>query len=212
MANVRDERGADQSGDLRVSGGDKVIGDVPPQHVDGGTTMIPANQPQQQPGDDLKNPLGESTIRVRVRPGVEFYHQGDLVREGDEFAMPISMARAASAYIDDISSGEPKSVPHENQRIGGMPTRADVAGRPRHERISALEDEKKRLEVRLEEVSKQLDHEKAAMEQEITARNARVNAPAQPATGVQPTQANTNADRPADAAQNVAVPPGPARG
>lgn len=130
------------------------------------TSLQPANVRSVQPGDDVANPLQEEKIRCRVRDGVEFYAQfadGNLVKGGEEYDVPISMARAASMFLDDISSGEPKSVPHEQQRIGRDVERAQLAGRPRHERIGALEDEMKRLDERKAQVQTQLDHEKSEL-------------------------------------------------
>jgi hypothetical protein len=194
-------------------GGQPMVGGIPaqpaPSGASVGTVMQPANVASVQPGDDIRNPLGEPTIRVRIRPGVEFYPQfagGEKVRENEEYDVPISMARAASVYLDEIADdGTLRAVPHEQQRIGGMPPRANTAGRPAHERVGELEAELKRLDERRADVQKQLDFENA----KIAAAHPAV----QPATtaDVQPTTANTNAQRPGDGGATFATAPGPGR-
>ena len=144
-----------------------------PAHVGEGTGQVatsrvqPATATGEAPAGDPKNPLGEETIKVRVRPGIEFFHMGDLVREGDEFDMPISQARAASAYIDEVAAdGVLRSVPSDLQKTATQIKRASLVGMARHERIGTLEDEKKQLEARLEQVNKQLAHENELLTKE----------------------------------------------
>lgn len=130
-----------------------------------------------------KNPLNEETIRVRVNNGVEFFFQGDLVKEGDEFDMPISMARAAAQYISQIGKdGKLQAVPGENQAVGNIP-RANLAGMARHERIGALEAELTALDARKADVQKRLEHEKTQADAEKKA--AALNKPPALAPGVQ---------------------------
>lgn len=142
-------------------------GDAPNRRTpQGGTILQPANVASNRPGDDVSNPLQEEKIRVRVRDGCEFFAQfanGDLVKPGEEYDVPISMARAASMFLDDISSGQPKSIPHQQQRLDADVPRAELAGRPRHERIGELEAEIKRLDERKVQAQKQLDHEKSQL-------------------------------------------------
>lgn len=162
---VTDEAGVEQPGDLRA---EHVGGDSPA----GTTTVI-----QEVPAGVDKNPLGEPEITVKVREGFEFYHMGTLVRAGDRFPMAISQARAASMFVDEVQGdGQLRAVPHEQQQTGSVP-RASLAGMARHERIGALEDEEKRLEVRLEEVRAQKRHEAEA------AQAAQAVPGAQPAPG-----------------------------
>lgn len=205
------------------AGGVAMVGGIPAQPAPAGartgTVMQPANQPMRQPGEDVSNPLGEKTIRVRVRPGAEFYAQfanGELVREGEEYDAPISMARAASIYLEEITpEGTTRAIPHEQQQIGGMPERAQLAGRPAHERVTALEEEKARLEERLKSVDEQLSFERKKAESdqaEATKRSIAVNAPAQPASDVvQADIRNTNVNRPEDSGTTFAQAPGPGR-
>jgi hypothetical protein len=151
---------------------------------DGGTLNIPANVRATAPGENVSNPLNEETIRCRVREGAEFFAQfnnGNIVRAGEEYDVPISQARAASMYLDDISSGQPKAIPHERQVLNTDIPRAELAGRPRHERIGALEDEIKRLDERRGQVQKQLDHEKAQLAQSQQTQQQQPPQQAQPA-------------------------------
>lgn len=109
--------------------------------------------------EDISNPLGEPTIRVKVRPGVEFFNQGVLRANEEEFDMPVSMARHASMYVRAVQpDGSTGSVPPAAVDV----TKANIAGRPRHERIGELQSEIDRLEARKAEVQAQLDHESAA--------------------------------------------------
>ncbi len=170
-------------------------------HGEGGSPVIPQNQPMNQPGaDNVKNPLGEETIRVRVKPGMSFSFQGDPVREGDEFDMPISMARNAAMYIDKIESdGTVRSVPTALQI--GVP-RANLAGLARHERVSELDRELKQLDERRAQVTKQLEHEHAEIEK--TKRSEPV---ATVGTGVPATDAQAFPPGTPGGHGNTAVPP-----
>lgn len=146
MVNVTDETGAARPEDVR--------------HVDthaGDRTLVTRDV-------NPKNPLNEPEINVRVRPGVEFFHQGDLVKSGDEFPMAYSIARAASMYVDQVMpDGSIRQVPHEQQQIENVP-RANMAGMARHERIDVLEQEEKALTARLDTVRGQLAHERRAQD------------------------------------------------
>jgi hypothetical protein len=171
------------------------------------TVVLGAETPEQ----DVSNPLGEQTIRVKVREGVEFRNQGVLRKSGDEFDMPISMARAASLYVDQVTEKGLRSVPHEQQQINVSGQTTNFAGMARHERIGALEGEEKDLNARLEQVRSQLEHERRALEASKAAPAkdpgaapaGTVNAPSKPAD-VPQTQANTNPVRPADTAMGAA--------
>jgi hypothetical protein len=157
MPRVTDQHGAEQPDDLHVERGDRILGADERPQPRAGTSMLPADVPSN-PDEDVKNPLSEEVIKVRVKPGVEFFFQGDPVKEGDEFDMPVSMARNAAMYVDHVTADGLRAIPHASQRIGEIP-RANLAGRPRHERIGALEDELKQLDERRMRVASQLDHE-----------------------------------------------------
>lgn len=121
-------------------------------------------RPVDQSGAIDKNPLKEQTIRVRVRPGIEFYHMGDLVKDGDEIDMAISQARAAAHLVMQVADdGELKSVPPQAPQAGSVP-RANLSGLARHERIEALQKEEAELSKRLDAVRAQREHEDNAVE------------------------------------------------
>jgi hypothetical protein len=150
------------------------VREVSTEHVDlgtgavrqGGTVTQPANQTRRQEVDP-KNPLSEPTIRVRVRPGVEFFHQGELVREGDEFDMAESIAVNAALYVDEIApDGSLRAVQKKDVWQPKPLARAELAGRPAHERIGALETELKALDERRKEVEARLQWEKDLVEKQ----------------------------------------------
>jgi hypothetical protein len=129
---------------------------------------------QVHPGDvDPKNPLGEPMVKVRVRPGVETFWDGEKVRGGDEFETTISKARAGSMFVDEIQAdGSVRPIQHEQQRPAAGVPMAQLAGFARHERIGALEEEEKALRARLEALSKQLEHEREGEKQDQARRDA----------------------------------------
>lgn len=95
-----------------------------------------------------KNPNNEETIRVRVKPGQDFFFEGDLVKEGDEFDMPLSIARRSGQAVEYL---EPLPVATVIRGIPNLELMAD------HEQVEALEAELKRLEEGADSVRRRLE-------------------------------------------------------
>lgn len=110
-------------------------------------------------------PVAEETAvepTIRVRAHTEFWNDGVLRRVGDEFDMPVSRAQIAGLYIKGIVNGEEMSSAEAVRRTVPQTSvrRADLAGRPRHERIEELTNEEAALSQRLDQVRAQLAKER----------------------------------------------------
>lgn len=113
------------------------------------------------------------TLRVRVRRGAPSFFTGtppnrQRVSEGMEIPdMPVQQARAAAQWLEEVrDDGSTRPIPHERQDVSDVAAvpRAMLVGRPRHERIEALDNEEKQLSDRLRDVRARLEQERAALD------------------------------------------------
>ncbi|HEY8410198.1 MAG TPA: hypothetical protein VIK76_02305 [Pyrinomonadaceae bacterium] len=128
---------------------------------------------------NIENPLDEETIKVRVRQGMSFYNQLQLRKGGDEFDIPISLARAAAMYVDQVMpDGTLRSVPHEAQVTSVSPGQ-NFAGMATHERVEALSVQLASIDQQRSEVEKQLQIERKKLDEEIEKQKAAAKVPAE---------------------------------
>lgn len=115
----------------------------------------------------------EGKMHVRLKPGVRMVINGEPKNAGDDCYITEDQARAGAQYFEQINEkGEAKPLQLPGQPGGGDVAAANVAGLPRHERIEALEGEEKGLQSRLDRVRKNLEHERAGMQDDIKRQKA----------------------------------------
>lgn len=109
-------------------------------------------------------------LLCRVRPGQQLAHLGQVLEEGAEVTLPITIAHEVRHLVDEVVGASVRA-------IGQSSTfEADLnAARP-HERVSILERQEAELVALLDGVRKQLTLERKAQE-----RSAPKSAPAKPA-------------------------------
>lgn len=132
----------------------------PPMPGDAGVT--PAGPSPGEAATVETAPAENVGPTVDVEAIAEFWNDGELRRVGDKFSMPIARAREAGMYVrgkDD--DGKRISVAEAIRRVAPDTTirRADLAGRPKHERIGELKNEEAQLEQRLDQVRAQIKSE-----------------------------------------------------
>ena len=155
------------------------------------------------------------TLTVKAREGIEFFHNGTKRTGGETFDMNERDARAASAYVDEVTPEGLRPVPWEGQQAKGI-DQQQLRGMQRHERVGVLQDEVKRLEAQRDKIAKQLADEQAALEKDIAGRKAEAEKQAQ--QGIQQEIPNQTAvvtgaptQNPAPAGRTPIVAPGPAQ-
>jgi hypothetical protein len=110
---------------------------------------------------DPLNPNGEETVRVRVTLPNGFYSEGIKLEFGKDYDLPLRAAREAAMFLVPLDENdEPTSWPDLNEP-GRKVQRANLEGRPLHERLGELEREEKELQARLSEVQKALEFERS---------------------------------------------------
>lgn len=154
---------------------------MPPKATDHTGKPVPVNVTQHDVTATPNSPDagGSDAPSIRVRAKVDFFTQGELKRAGEEFEMDTTRARNAAQMIEVVDGG---SVAEAIRKIGGEGSdvpRADIAGRPTHERIGALEEERDALQARLGAVDQQLEQERARQQRHDAAK---VNASPAPTT------------------------------
>lgn len=114
---------------------------------------------------EMPPPADRPTIRVRARN--DFFTGGELRRTGEEFDMDVDKARHAAMFLEVITpDGKQIAVEQAIRNMLGESTvgRADIAGRPAHERVQALENEEQALKSRLDVVTRQLELERGRLQ------------------------------------------------
>lgn len=145
--------------------------------VDGEGNPLPQPNREQatRPTTEMPPAAGD-TPKIRVRAKNDFWSENELRRTGEEFEMDATKARHAAMFLEVITSdGRQISVEQAVRNMLGDAnvSRADVAGRPTHERVQALEDEEQALKSRLEAVGRQLELERGRLQTEQDNRQQR---------------------------------------